>query len=102
MKSRFLSEGGAPLLSSGFIPGGDTEFTLRVSQADGSLRVTLYGDKYIAYTERTPKIPSQVLTAIERFGVGVEAADVRFWGLKFQSPWAEPGHFTAQAEAAVD
>jgi predicted alpha-1,6-mannanase (GH76 family) len=73
-----------------------------VSQADGSLKVVLYGDKYLTFVERTPKIPGKVLEAIDRFGVGVEAADVHFSRLKFQSPWAEPDHFTAQAEAAME
>lgn len=90
------------VLSSGWIPGGDAEFALRVCQAGGSLKVALYGDKYLAYVERTPEIPRAVLDAITRFGVAAEAADVRFSGLKFESPWAVPDHYTAQAETAVD
>ena len=31
-----------------------------------------------------------------RFGVGAEAADVRFSDLKLQSPWAQPDHYTAR------
>ena len=48
-----------------------------------------------------PEIPAEVLDAIATFGLGAEAADVEFSAVKFQSPWAEPGHYVAQAEAAV-
>ena len=90
------------VLSSGWIPGGDADFALRVCRAGGSLKIALYGDKYLAYVERTPEIAPAVLDAIARVGVGAEAAEVHFSDLKFQSPWAEPDHYTAQAEAAVD
>jgi predicted alpha-1,6-mannanase (GH76 family) len=93
---------GRTVLTSGWIPGGDADFALRVCRAGGSLKVALYGDKYVAYVARTPEIPPAVLDAIARFGVGAEAAEVRFSDLTFESPWAEPEHYTAQAEAAVD
>jgi predicted alpha-1,6-mannanase (GH76 family) len=89
------------ILSSQWIPGGDEAFSLRLFRVGHSLKILVYGDKYLAYTEQTPELPAVVLDAVATFGLGAEAADVEFSALKFQSPWAEAGHYAAQAEAAI-
>jgi predicted alpha-1,6-mannanase (GH76 family) len=97
-----ISAGGLrKILSSHWLPGGDTEYTLRLCRENNSLRVACYGDKNILYIEQTPEIPAAVLDAIVRFGVGADATDVAFSALKLQSPRAPPGHYAVQAEAAM-
>jgi predicted alpha-1,6-mannanase (GH76 family) len=97
-----ISAGGLrTILSSHWLPGGDAAYTLRLCRENNSLKVVCYGDKSILYSERTPEIPAAVFDAIVHFGVGADATDVAFSALKFQSPAVPPGHYAAQAEAAM-
>lgn len=89
------------ILSSQWIPGNDEAFWLRLSRAGDTLKIAVYGDKFLSYVEQTPPIPARLWETIAAVGVGAEVADVDFSAVKFQSPWAEPGHDVAQAEAAV-
>ena len=74
---------------------------MRLAHIGNSLKIVLYGDKFISYTSETPEIPAKVLDSIATFGVGADAADAEFSAIKFQSPSAEPGIHVARAEAAM-
>ncbi len=90
-----------PILSSGWISGGDAAYVLRLARQGGCLSIVLQGDRNVSYRERTPEIPRAVLDPLAAFGVGADGADVEFSGLKFDSPAEQPGHYAIQAEAAV-
>jgi predicted alpha-1,6-mannanase (GH76 family) len=89
------------ILTSQWLPGGDSAYTVRLSRTGDCLSVVLYGDRQILFAEETPPIAPAIHRAIARFGIGAEAAEVQFSAVKFESPAVVPEHYTAQAQAAM-
>ena len=89
------------ILSSPWIPGGDRAYIVRLSCAGSAIHVAVYGDKNVSFLEKTPELTAGSLDSATFFGVGTEATDADFSHLKSESPFTEPGHYTAQAEAAM-
>lgn len=92
--------GRAPIMSLA-IPGGDSKYAVIISSNGDSIRVVVYGNKGLMYTEETPKI-ADILDSITAFGLGSLASGITFSNVKCKSPAPKPGQFTLFAESAMN
>jgi predicted alpha-1,6-mannanase (GH76 family) len=89
------------ILSSGWMPGADSSFYITVSRITDSMNIAVAGNKGFYYSEETVPIDPSVWSTGVYYGVGAYASDVEFSGLKFETPYSPPGHYTALAQSAV-
>ena len=106
-------------LTSNWLPGADTIYTIQAVKANDILKIGLRGDRGLRYYGSAPPIPKQVLDSLTAFGVGSYATDIEFSNIRFVNealdiggdkdikkvpPAKLPngrGHYTAQAKAAM-
>jgi predicted alpha-1,6-mannanase (GH76 family) len=89
------------LMVSGYVPGGDNTFAFKVTRVGDRLKLECFGDKGFIYVRETPRIQSSILDSIESFGVECDGGESAFDSLVITTPYEQPGHYTAQAEAAM-